>query len=54
MISEIFNFLVLLACGVILVFVYGTWLHFRMKKDNEKSRAEALKVQTSESSEPME
>lgn len=48
MISQIFNLLVLFACGVILVFVCGTWLHFSMKKANEKNRAEALKVQSSE------
>ncbi|MFQ3240992.1 MAG: uncharacterized membrane protein YraQ (UPF0718 family) [Lentimonas sp.] len=48
MIDQIFSLLVLLACGVILVFVCGTWLHFSMKKENQKSRDEALQVQSSE------
>lgn len=54
MISELLNLLVLLATGVILVFICGTCLHFRMKKENEKSREEALKVQTSEPSQTEE
>ncbi|CAA6691458.1 MULTISPECIES: hypothetical protein [unclassified Lentimonas] len=48
MINQIFSLLVLFACGVILVFVCGVWLHFSMKKDNEKNRDKALKVQSSE------
>ena len=48
MINQIFSFLVLLACGVILVFICGAWLHFSMKKGNEKSRDEAMYVQSSE------
>jgi len=51
MISQLFSFLVLLAIGVILVFAAGTWLHFNLKKQNKKSRAEAMKVQTHEPSE---
>lgn len=50
MISQLFSFLVLLACGVILVFAVGTWFHFTMKKANKQSREEALKVQSSEPS----
>jgi hypothetical protein len=48
MISQIFNVLVLLACGVILVFAVGAWLHFSLKKANQPSREEAMKVQSSE------
>jgi hypothetical protein len=51
MISQIYSFLVLFALGVILVFVFGTWLHFSMKKQNKASREEALKVQTDEPAE---
>ncbi len=50
MISQLFNLIILLAVGVILVFVGGVWLHFSMKKGNEKQREAALKKQTSEPS----
>lgn len=51
MIGQLFSFLVLLSCGVLLVFAVGTWLHFSMKKANKQSREEAMQVQTSEPSE---
>ncbi len=50
MISEIYNFLVLLAMGVLLIFGVGIYLHFSMKKQNEESRDKAMKVQTDEPS----
>tara|TARA_B100000614_G_C14525985_1_gene484515 strand:+ start:771 stop:929 length:159 start_codon:yes stop_codon:yes gene_type:complete len=50
MLQTIFNFLVLLAFGVILVFAVGTALHFKLKKQNKLSREEALKVQSDEPS----
>lgn len=48
MITQIFNFLLLLSYGILLVFAVGTWLHFSMKKANKQSREEALKVQSNE------
>ena len=48
MISQILSFLVLLAFVVIGIVVFGIWLHFNLKKNNEKSREEAMKVQCSE------
>jgi hypothetical protein len=50
MFQIIFNFLLLLAIGVILVFALGSYLHFSLKKQNKQSREEAMKVQTDEPS----
>lgn len=51
MLQTIFNFLLLLAIGVILIFALGSYLHFNLKKQNKQSREEAMKVQTDEPSE---
>lgn len=50
MLNQIFNFLALLTVGMLLVFVVGAYLHFSFKKQNKRSREEALKVQTDEPS----
>jgi hypothetical protein len=51
MFQTIFNFLVLLAIGILVVFAFSTYLHFSLKKQNKQSREEAMKVQTDEPSE---
>jgi len=50
MLNQIFSFLLLLSLGVILVFACGTLLHFKLKKQNQKSRDAAMKVQSDEPS----
>lgn len=54
MLTQIFNLLFLLGLGVILVFIGALCLEFSIKKKNRKGREEAMKLQSSEPSDPVD